>query len=112
MNTNHIDEDHFSNSVAEALYRDDWKGEPRVKRLYEDGAQCGGCSYSAPLNSDGASVVIIGVVGIVWRWFSNTSLALHTWRKVGGLIVFPMQIAVCMAESKEMEDGLTKCDMD
>lgn len=52
MNTNHIAEGQFSNSASEALYRDDWKGEPRVKRLYEDGAQCGGCSYFAELNND------------------------------------------------------------
>ena len=52
MNRNEIRTDGFSNPKSEALYRNRWKGEPELQRQYELGAQCGWCSFFAPLNSD------------------------------------------------------------
>lgn len=53
MNTNRIVTDRFSNPESEKLYREHWPDEPSTyTELYEQGKQCGGCSFFAPFNSD------------------------------------------------------------
>jgi hypothetical protein len=52
MNTNSIVTDGFSCAESAAVYKEMWPAEPAVRAQYEDGAQCGGCSYFAPLNAD------------------------------------------------------------
>jgi hypothetical protein len=52
LNYNRISTNGFSNREAEKLYRQQWPAEPKVRRQYENGKQCGGCSYFAPLNED------------------------------------------------------------
>ncbi len=49
---NVIKENGFSNPESEALYKNDWLGDVILKYLYEEGRQCGGCTFFAPLNSD------------------------------------------------------------
>lgn len=52
MNTNKIITSGWSNLASGDLYQAQWPHEPELLRLYRDGAQCGGCSYFAPFNSD------------------------------------------------------------
>jgi hypothetical protein len=52
MNTNSIATDRFSNLESGALYSGQWPNEPAIRTQYEEGSQCGGCSYFAPLNDD------------------------------------------------------------
>lgn len=52
MNENQILTDGWSNSDSERLYKDGWPEEGFLARQYEDGFQCGGCSFFAPFNSD------------------------------------------------------------
>jgi hypothetical protein len=53
MNTNRIVTDRFSNPESEKLYREHWPDEPQTYTdLYEEGQQCGGCSFFAKFNSD------------------------------------------------------------
>ena len=53
MNENKIVTNKFSNPSSEKLYREKWPEEPITFRLYSiEGAQCGGCSFFAGLNSD------------------------------------------------------------
>lgn len=51
-NKNRIKTNGFSSAASERLYRDGWPEEPGCKAKYEDGAQCGGCSFFAKLNYD------------------------------------------------------------
>jgi hypothetical protein len=51
-NRNVIVTDGFSNPASERLYRASWPDEPATRELYEDGQQCGGCSFFAALNTD------------------------------------------------------------
>ena len=53
MNVNKIVTDRFSNPDSEQMYKDQWPNEPETYRLYYDeGAQCGGCSFFAEFNLD------------------------------------------------------------
>jgi hypothetical protein len=52
MNQNHIVWHAFSNPDSEARYRAQWPDEPEVRKLYEEGAQCGGCSFFAKFDLD------------------------------------------------------------
>jgi hypothetical protein len=51
-NQNKIDTSEFSNPESKRLYVETWPAEPSCKRRYENGEQCGGCSFFAPLNYD------------------------------------------------------------
>ena len=52
MNENKVVTNRFSNSESERLYRDRWPEEPQCREKYEDGQQCGGCSFYAKFNAD------------------------------------------------------------
>jgi len=52
MNQNHIVWHAFSNPDSEARYLAQWPDEPEVRALYEEGAQCGGCSFFAKFDLD------------------------------------------------------------
>jgi hypothetical protein len=52
MNQNRIITDRWSNGASERLYRAGWPVEPALKAQYENGDQCGGCSFFAPFNYD------------------------------------------------------------
>ncbi len=52
MNENKIIVDRFSNQQSERRYADKWPDEPQCQRQYENGEQCGGCSFFAKLNFD------------------------------------------------------------
>jgi hypothetical protein len=51
-NRNTIVTDGFSNSQSLRLYQSRWPEEPSVANQYEQGEQCGGCAFFAPLNED------------------------------------------------------------
>lgn len=42
----------WSNPSSRALYEARWPGEPQCQTWYQEGRQCGGCSFFAPLDSD------------------------------------------------------------
>lgn len=52
MNRNSIVTDRFSNPESEQLYHANWPDEPNIREQYENGGQCGGCSFFAPFNAD------------------------------------------------------------
>jgi hypothetical protein len=52
MNENRIITDRWSNEDSKQLYELHWPDEPKLLRLYEQGQQCGGCSFFAPFNLD------------------------------------------------------------
>jgi hypothetical protein len=52
MNQNQITIDGWSNDASECLYRAGWPDEPELKRRYDEGLQCGGCSFFALFNAD------------------------------------------------------------
>jgi hypothetical protein len=52
MNKNIIISDQWSNIEAKHLYESGWIDEPALNRQYENGEQCGGCSFYAPFNAD------------------------------------------------------------
>jgi len=52
MNQNQIECGKFSNPDSEAMYLEKWPAEYNIRRKYESGLQCGGCSFYAPFNSD------------------------------------------------------------
>ena len=52
MNFNNICTDGFSNPESRKLLENDWPNDPKAKTLYQEGLQCGGCSFYANLNSD------------------------------------------------------------
>lgn len=51
-NQNTIVTDRWSNPTAERLYVTKWPDELVCQMQYEEGRQCGGCSYFAPFNQD------------------------------------------------------------
>jgi hypothetical protein len=52
MNQNQIITDRWSNDGSQLLYETQWPDEPNVRQQYENGEQCGGCSFFAPFNYD------------------------------------------------------------
>jgi hypothetical protein len=42
----------FSNPESKRRYEQKFPGEPGLFKQYEDGGQCGGCAFFAPLNTD------------------------------------------------------------
>ncbi|WP_425397669.1 high-potential iron-sulfur protein [Aeoliella sp.] len=52
MNENNIATNTWSNIDSKALYEDNWPNEPELRQQYEEGQQCGGCSFFAPFNAD------------------------------------------------------------
>lgn len=52
MNENRITVDGWSNPETKALYESQWESDKRLREQYEDGLQCGGCSFFAAFNSD------------------------------------------------------------
>ena len=51
-NRNLIWTEGFSNPETENLYSSGFKGKPELKKLYDNGWQCGGCGFYAELNDD------------------------------------------------------------
>ena len=52
MNTNTISTDVWSNPESERLYSSHWPEDPELYQQYENGRQCGGCSFFAEFNED------------------------------------------------------------
>ena len=52
MNRNKVTTDTWSNPTSGNLYKQEWSKEPDIKEQYQDGQQCGGCSFFAPFNAD------------------------------------------------------------
>src|SRR3989304_1728298 len=52
MNRNHIITDRWSNDDSKRLYELQWPEEPKLREQYEEGQQCGGCSFFAKFNFD------------------------------------------------------------
>lgn len=52
MNTNKIKTTGFSNPEAETMYQQSWNGDATLQHLYDNGGQCGACSFFAPFNAD------------------------------------------------------------
>jgi hypothetical protein len=52
MNQNHIITDTWSNEETQKIYMAGWVDEPELKEQYENGLQCGSCSFFAPFNYD------------------------------------------------------------
>lgn len=52
MNQNRIIVDRWSNPDSKMLYESQWAANPQLREQYEDGFQCGGCSFYAAFNTD------------------------------------------------------------
>ena len=52
MNKNIITEREFSNPELLMMYETHWPNDHGLYKRYEDGEQCGGRSFFAPLNTD------------------------------------------------------------
>jgi hypothetical protein len=52
MNQNRIIADCWSNDDSKRLYELKWPEESNIRKQYEEGQQCGGCSFFAPFNYD------------------------------------------------------------
>lgn len=52
MNDNKVVTNRFSNPESEQLYRTGWPDEPQCREQYEEGRQCGGCSFYGKFNAD------------------------------------------------------------
>lgn len=51
-NRNLIVIDDWSDPASQALYEAQWPSESECLRAYQEGRQCGGCTFFAPFNSD------------------------------------------------------------
>lgn len=51
-NTNTITTSAFSSALSEQMYKAKWPNDPFSRDLYEEGIQCGGCSFFAKFNFD------------------------------------------------------------
>lgn len=52
MNKNQIVTHDFSNPDSRQKYESSWADEPKMRDIYENCWQCGGCAFYAPFNSD------------------------------------------------------------
>lgn len=52
MNTNKVIDNDWSNFDSRRLYEGAWPDERHVRLAYEQGNQCGGCTFFAKFNSD------------------------------------------------------------
>ena len=52
MNLNRIVTDRWSNDESKRLYELKWPDDQNTRKQYEEGRQCGGCSFFAPFNYD------------------------------------------------------------
>jgi hypothetical protein len=52
MNSNRVITDTWSNQDSQTLYESKWPDEPATRASYEEGNQCGGCSFFAAFNED------------------------------------------------------------
>jgi len=52
MNTNKVQTKGFSSKASEASYLSEFADDAAARSLYEDGRQCGACSFYAPFNAD------------------------------------------------------------
>ena len=52
MNTNVVRVSGWSNPDSEAMYKSIWRNDSALRAQYEEGKQCGGCSFFAPFNAD------------------------------------------------------------
>lgn len=52
MNTNVIATERFSSDESASLYESGFAADPEARLIHEEGRQCGGCSFFAPLNGD------------------------------------------------------------
>lgn len=50
--TNRIFTGGWSNYATRAMYNSQWRKYPEIKAMHDDGKQCGGCSWFAPLGGD------------------------------------------------------------
>ena len=108
MNDNRILVDGWSNPVTKALYESQWATAPKIREQYEEGVQCGGCSFFAPFDSDWGYVATRNHCTIS-KQFLNTSHVRRLARNVGGPIVsqkIPNSIADAMAR---IHSGGRKC---
>ena len=51
-NKNKLTTNDFSNPASRLRYEQRWSEEPELRQQCEEGDQCGGCSFFAPLNAD------------------------------------------------------------
>ena len=51
-NDNRVRSDSFSNLASYQMYKEHWPNDPKTRKLYDDGFQCGGCSFFAIFNAD------------------------------------------------------------
>jgi hypothetical protein len=51
-NRNQIIVNNWSNPASQSLYMSGWTNAPLYKEKYENGQQCGGCSFYAEFNAD------------------------------------------------------------
>ena len=52
MNSNSIITDDWSNPKSKSAYYEHWPNEPTVYHKYQNGEQCGGCSFFAAFDTD------------------------------------------------------------
>ncbi len=52
MNRNSIITDTWSNEASKLLFDSAWQEQSELKQQYEQGCQCGGCSFYAKFNED------------------------------------------------------------
>ena len=52
MNTNRVFTKGWSNQASYRLYSRGWPNDPQTRQAYENGKQCGGCSFYATFNQD------------------------------------------------------------
>jgi hypothetical protein len=51
-NDNRVRTDSYSNLASYRLFEENWPNDPKSRKLYRIGFQCGGCSFFASFNKD------------------------------------------------------------